>query len=124
MRHATERRPANLRRTLPQWARSPTPEGVQYRLLLPAGPHLATVIRMDFGPDQPRREIAGALWKARAEHAGWGARHKGATPAPTRTSASIPHPLASDSPPETPIAPPEMPPAHDAPASTGQLFLF
>jgi hypothetical protein len=78
MRHLTERRPANLRRTLPQWARSPTPDGV----------------------------------------------HKTNTLAPNPNPNPIRHPLASDSPPETPIAPPEMPPAHDVPPATGQMFLF
>lgn len=118
MRHTLERRPANLRRSLPQWGRSPTQGGVEYRILIPAGQHTASVTRMVFPASTSRKQIAEALRKARAHHAGWDKR-------PKRPTYTPPTPLDSPAPPAAPIAPPEMAPTHDASeASSGQLLMF
>lgn len=118
MRHTSERRPANLRRSLPQWGRSLTQEGVEYRILIPAGLHTANVTRMVFPASTSRKQIADALRNARAHHAGWDKRPKQPTYTP-----SIP--LDCPAPPAAPIATPEMAPTHHASvASSGQLLMF
>lgn len=118
MRHMSLRRPANLKRTMPQWSRNPQPEGVQYRVLLPAGPHVANVVHLSFEAGCSRKHIADALRSARNLHAGWDKR-----PRPVRAPQSLS--LDSMPPAAAPIAPVEMVPAHDvAPAAAGQMFLF